>query len=351
MALRRLLVGSYNRLGFGTGKGIYNVTFNADTGEMNLEGVCEDCENPSWLLQNGRCLYAARETPESAGLVCYALNDNGGLERLKTVNIPGALSCHLAMGLEGRWLTMANYGSGSLACFALERDGVVGALKQLIRYEGKGADPQRQEGPHIHSSALSPDGRWLVAADLGADRVMIYQVDAASGELAPSRAMPYWRAPAGLGPRHFAFNAKGNRLYLTGELQSRVLACEFDAERGLIVMRQNLSALPERWNGSNLTADVRLSADECRLYASNRGHNSIAVFAVARDGALEAAGHFSCHGDGPRHFQLTNDGWMLIANQQSGSLTACRLNRENGMAEGDYTSLAIPSAVCVLPLE
>ncbi|NLB89899.1 MAG: lactonase family protein, partial [Clostridiales bacterium] len=215
MALQRLLVGTYNQVPFGTGEGIYSVYFNIDTGELLLDDVYKDCENPSWLVTKGKDLYVACELLEKGSLSRYKFKEERTLQRLETRDFSGSLSCHLTLWPENTWMTVSNYGSGSFTLIPIGENGTLGKVEKTIQFSGSGPNAKRQEGPHTHSSYVSPDGRWLVVAELGIDRVMIYRIDPLEGTLIPGGSMPYWQAPAGSGPRHFAFNKEGNTLYIT----------------------------------------------------------------------------------------------------------------------------------------
>ena len=346
MAEITLLAGSYNLPPFGQGKGINILRYDEASGAMELSGICEDTVNPSYLARAGDLVLAAQEILEKGGIASYKVA-NGTLTRIQTADLPGGLMCHLTPWPGGKFLSAANYWTGSLAvCPVGEAE--VGGLASLLQYEGRGADPKRQEGPHTHSSCVDPSGKWLVVAELGLDRILSYRLDAEVGTLSP--AVPaFLQAPAGCGPRHFAFHPDGRTLYVSAELSSSVLVCGFDHETGAVTLRQELPAVPAGFGGNNLTADIHCTADGRFVYVSNRGHDSIASFRVGADGDLRAAGCFFSFGKGPRSFRLMGHSVMLIANQGSGTLVSCRLNGEGG-CDGKLAELQIPSVVCTLPM-
>lgn len=347
MAKTILLAGSYNRPPFGEGKGISVLEYDTVSGEMALQSVCCETENPSWLARVGDTVLAAQETLNRGGIDSYRMQKDGTLERTGTAELPGGLMCHIEPWPGGKWISAANYWTGSLVVCRVCENGVCPPAA-LLQYEGKGADPKRQEGPHTHSSCVDPTGKWLVVAELGLDRIFVYRIDPETGGLTPGAA-PFADTPAGAGPRHFAFHPNGGTLYVSAELKSSVLVYDFNAESGLLALRQVIPAVPEEFSGENLTADIHCAADGKLVYVSNRGHDSIASFRVLADGSLKAAGCFSCFGSGPRSFRLMEHSVMLIANQGSGTLVSCLLDGEGGCRK-KLAETAIPSVVCTLPL-
>lgn len=346
MTKQTLLAGSYNLRPFGEGRGITVLEYEPESGGMRVADVCEDTVNPSYLIQVGQLVLAAQETLETGGIAAYRF-EGGRLARLGTTHFPGGLLCHLALWPGGRYLSAANYWTGRLTVCPVTGQGA-GEPTAALQYEGAGADPKRQEGPHTHSSCVDPSGSWLVVAELGLDRLMSYRLDPAAGTLTPG-SPAFLQTPAGAGPRHMAFHPNGRTLYVSAELSSSVFVCGFDPATGAITLRQVLPALPEGFSGDNLTADIHCTADGRLVYASNRGHDSIASFGVQEDGSLRALGHFSCFGSGPRSIRLMNHAVMLIANQNSGTLVSCRLDGAGGCS-GKLAELPLPSVVCTLPL-
>ena len=347
MAKMTLLAGSYNRPPLGEGKGICVLEYDTESGEMALQNVCEDSENPSYLARVGDTVLAVQETMNKGGIAAYRLQD-GVLVRTGATDMPGGLMCHVEPWPDGKFVSAANYGTGSLVVCAVE-DGGVRPPAALLQYEGTGPNPKRQEGPHTHSSCVDPSGEWLAVAELGIDRIMLYRLCPETGALTPG-ATPFVDTPAGMGPRHFAFHPNGKTLYVSAELMSCVLVYDFNSEDGSLALRQTLSALPKDFAGENTTADIHCAADGRLVYVSNRGHDSIASFRVLEDGTLEAAGWFSCFGSSPRSFRLMEHSIMLIANQGSGNLVSCLLDGQGGCVK-KLAEMAIPSVVCTLPLD
>lgn len=264
-------------------------------------------------------------------------------------DMAGGLMCHLNIWPGERFLSATNYWTGSIAVCPISSDGIAGAPVAFEQYSGKGINPQRQEGPHTHSSVIDPSGKWLLCAELGIDRIFVYGFDPETGSLVNSAATPEIKAPDGSGPRHFSFHPNGRNLYVSTELSNEVLAYRFEPETGTMVMEQRISTLPEEYKGDNLAADIHCDPGGRYLYVSNRGHDSIAVFRIQENGTLVRNGFSSCYGNGPRSFTLL-DGWILIANQGSGNVAACKIG-EDGMPGELAANISISQASYILPLE
>lgn len=344
-----LLVGSYNIAPFGNGEGLSLVTLDTGTGKLERERVFPGSRNPSYLAKNGAYIYAVQEMLEKGSTNSYRLDDDNELHDLGTVDAPGGLMCHITLWPGVKFASATNYLTGSLVVFPVGKDGPLGQPVSVTQYSGHGPNLSRQAGPHTHSSTVDPSGKWLAVAELGIDRIFVYRIDGETGTLTPGQVHETI-APAGSGPRHLAFSRDGKYLYVTAELQSRVLCYGFDSKKGVLNLLQNCPALPDSFAGENLAADIHLSPDGKFLYASNRGHDSVAVFAVGDDGLLQNAGWFSAMGQGPRHFRLIGEDLILIANQGSGNLVCCRRDPETGALGEVCSEIAIPAVVYSLPV-
>lgn len=326
-------------------KGIYLFGVEAGTGAATLRGTWSETPNPSFLALAGGCLYAASEQPDRARVDAYRVAAGGALCWLNAREAPGAATCHVAVSPSAPLLFAANYSSGSVLCFSLAADGRIGPLRDERRHTGRGPDPVRQEGPHAHSVTPAPDGGFVLAADLGLDRLLPYRPDA-RGRLRP--AGPPTAVPGGQGPRHTAFSADGRRCYLVTELGNRVYAYRAGPD-GLTDCLGDWPILPEAFSGQSIAAGIQLSPDGRFLYASSRGWDGIAAFAVRRDGALTPCGHFPAGGRGPRCFCLSPDGrWLAVANQQSDAVALLPRDIGTGKLGAPVSRLSVPQAVCVL---
>ena len=308
--------------------------------------------NPSFLLvhPHGRWLYAVSETGLKAdgrqGAV-YAFqieHDPLNLEFLNQRSSNGDYPCHLSIDATCRWLLAANYGSGSVVVYPIQPDGKLAEISSFVEHDGHGPNRERQENAHAHSTTLTPGNRFVIVADLGIDQLVIYQFDEVEGRLSPHAVT---RTRPGAGPRHCVFHSSGRRLYVANELDNTVTVYDYDGDKGILQELQTMDTLPEGVTG-NTAADIHFSPSGDHIYVSNRGHNSIAVFAVDENGFLESLGFPSCGGDWPRNFDLSTDGrFMVVANRYSNELSLLPVQvgeKELGQAV-DNVPLSQPSCV------
>jgi 6-phosphogluconolactonase len=313
-------------------------------GNIVLEGSTP-AEDPSFLAfaPDGRCLYAVNELadPAAAGVSAFAVDAvTGALAPLSRRPAGGSSPCHCTVDATGRWLAAACFGDGVLSLFALGPGGDIRGLCQAIHLPGA--------EPHAHSLTFDGTNRFAWVADLGTDRLLAYRFDASSGRLTP--ADPAFVAlPAGSGPRHLAFHPSGRLAFLACERSSTVTVLRLEPGTGALAAAGTWATVPPGDRDGNAVADVHVSPDGRRVYVSNRGHDSIAIFAVAADdGALEPRGHVPTGGRTPRGFCLAPDGrWLLAANQASDSITAFRIDARTGMLEASGRAVAVPSPVCL----
>lgn len=302
--------------------GIHAFSFHESSGGLSPLGSFAGIPNPSFLTvhPNGRWMYAVSENSQAVdgvpGGVC-ALSferDPFALALLDRRSSGGDWPCHLSLDTSGRWLLTTNYGSGSIAVFPIQDDGRLGEMSDRVQHSGSGPNAQRQEGPHTHSVTLSADNQFALVADLGLDQIVLYKFDAQAGKLSRHGEA---RTRPGAGPRHIALHPNGEWLYLANELDNTVSVYSFDQKDGTLISKQTLSSLPPG-APENTQADIHVSISGRRVYSSNRGHNSVAVYDIGGDGSLTLASIQSCGGDWPRNFALTPDGkFMLVANERS----------------------------------
>jgi 6-phosphogluconolactonase len=273
--------------------------------------------------------------------------ENGALTLLNQVSSGGAGPCHLNVDRTGRHVLVANYGGGSVAVLPLREDGSLGAATALIRHTGSSVNPQRQREPHAHSVNLSPDNRFALVADLGTDRVMIYRFDALRGTLV-AHDPAFVALPPGSGPRHLAFHPDGYRAFVVNELLSTVTAFDYDAIQGVLSARQTVGTLPEFFQGQSTTAEVVVHPGGGFVYASNRGHDSLATFALGADGKLKPGTHTSTGGRTPRNFALDPSGrYLWAANQGSDSVQIFRVEATTGVLTAVGGPFEVGAPVCV----
>ncbi len=344
-------VGTYTDAG---SRGIYRFTFDFTTGTASAPSLAAESENPSFLARHpsGRFLYAANELEsfegEPAGAVsAYAVDvKTGDLAFLNRRSSRGTAPCHLSVDRTGRGLLVANYGGGNVALLPIAPDGRLAPAAVVRAHSGSGPNRGRQEAAHAHQIALDLAQHHALSTDLGADRVLVYRFDARHGTLEPHAAAAL---PPGSGPRHLAFDPQGRYVYVINELLSTVTALRYDEEAGALEMLETVSALPAGFAGSSSGAEIAVSADGRFVYASNRGHDSLVVFRVERDGRLALVGHVSVGGRTPRHFALDPTGrWLLVALQDSGSIAVFRVDRESGLPAATGVSVPVSKPVSVL---
>ncbi|HEV2528455.1 MAG TPA: lactonase family protein [Thermomicrobiales bacterium] len=341
-------IGTYT--GENHGDGIYLCDFDPESGTLIQRDATTGVVNPSFLAidPSGRFVLSANETEPGEVAAFERDLETGNLTELNREESQGSGPCYISTDVPGRYAFVANYGDGALAVLPLGEDGHLQPASDIVRAEGAGHDPARQEGPHGHMIAASPDGRWVLATDLGLDTTTVYDFDTAAGTLTLSQSPnAVGRAEPGAGPRHFAFSPDGATVYTINELSNTITAWDF-ADGGL-TERQTIGTLPDGYSGESFTAQIVASADGRHVYGSNRGHDSIAIFAVGDDGTLTASGHQSSGGVSPRNFVLDPTGaWLLVANQQSDNIVVYRRNPEDGSLIPFGEPVSVPSPVCIL---
>lgn len=332
--------------------GIHLFRLDETTGALSASATFAGIANPSFVVAHPQkpWLYAVSETSaEQDGTPghVWALRIERDPLRVEPLNhqpSAGDHPCHLELDASGKWLLVSNYSSGTVAVLPIQADGSLGAMTDLIRHTGSsGVNAERQAGPHAHSATFTPDQRFVIVADLGLDQLLVYAFDAEAGKVQPCG---HAEAQPGAGPRHIAFHPNGRFVYVANELNSTVSLCDYNAVGGTLQQRQTIATVPsgqESW-----IADIHLSLSGKHVYVSNRGHDSIAVFEVAQDGALSPATTISCGGSWPRHFMLAPGAtFMLVANQHSGDLAVLPLDAESEALGEAATHAAVPQASCV----
>ena len=321
-------------------KGIYAFRFDRATGRLTPLGLAAESRNPSFLAihPNRRFLYAVNEVDDFAGkknnggVSAFAIDGHTGrLRLLNQQSTGGGSPCHLIVDATGRNLLVANYMGGSVAVLPIRPDGSLREAAAFIQHTGSSLNKQRQEGPHAHGVYLDSQNRLAAVADLGLDKVLIYRFDPRRGSLAANEP-PFGSVKPGAGPRHFAFHRNGRFAYVNNEMASTVTAFAWDGKKGTLNELQTLPTLPEGFAGDNSTAELELHPTGRFLYVSNRGHDSIAVFAVdQREGRLRFVEHRGTQGKTPRSFGIDPSGqFLLAANQGGDTIVVFRIDHRTG---------------------
>lgn len=350
MASHLVFLGTYTRTG---SRGIYAVRLDSDTGALSTPALVAETANPAWITfsPDRKFLYAIHESAAQA--VGYEVDSNG--PALKPLARDAALIArkasppsHLAVDATGRVLLAANYRDGYVAAMAIRADGTLGE-PSLTPHSGRGTHPTRQERPHPHSVTLSPDNRFVVVCDLGVDKIFSYALDAKAATVRPAEP-PFVTTDAGAGPRHFKFGPGGRHAYAINELANTVTAYAYDAARGALSPIQTVPTLPKDFTGQNTTAEIRVHPNGRFAYGSNRGHDSIAVFAIDQtSGRLSMVEVIPSGGKTPRNFAFSPDGkWLLCAHQDSDNLASFRVDPTSGRLTRMAHTATVPMCVCVL---
>lgn len=353
--VQRVYVGTYTG-GKTPSEGIYLFEFDPAAGKLESKGAAGKVASPSFLAvhPNRKFLYAVCEVGDfngkpSGAVAAFAIDEaTGALTLLNQQSSAGAAPCHLIVDSTGKNVLVANYTSGSAAVLPIAADGSLRPASSVVQHRGKGTDPGRQEGPHAHSINLDPAGRFAFVADLGLDEILIYAYDPKEGTLAPNAA-PFARVAPGSGPRHFAFHPDGRRAYVINELANTVTAFAYDPAAGSLAETQTISTLPADFKGTSYTAEVQVHPSGRFVYGSNRGHDSIAVFAIdGTTGALKFVEAEPTQGKNPRNFVIDPSGAYLLAeNQDSDSIVVFRIDPETGALAPTGTKIDAPMPVCI----
>ena len=283
---------------------------------------------------------------EDAMVTAWKIEENGKLSESDRISAEGAYACYICVNDD--FALVANYGGGSVLSIPLEGPGTFDGPSQLIRHEGSGPDSTRQEGPHAHSIVLSPDKTLALSADLGIDKVMVYKVEN-RGMLMPADP-PFIQMAPGAGPRHIAFHPDLNTMYVINELNNSVGVFSFEGSQ--FREAQTISTLPDDFDGTSYCADIHVHPSGNFLYGSNRGHDSIVVFAVDANGRLSPVQHFSTDVNWPRNFHITENGrYILIANERDDSIVVGEIDQETGMITDTGNRINVPAPVCIIPVE
>ncbi len=348
-----LYVGTYTVRG---SEGIYAFRYDAASGQMTSLGLAAKTSNPSYLAAHPsrRFLYAVNEDDNyhgqaSGAVSAFAIDpDSGKLTLLNDVASRGSAPCHLSVDRAGKFVLVANYTGGNIAVFPVLTDGRLGETSAFVQHKGSGPNPQRQEGPHAHWIDLSPDNRFALTADLGLDEVLVYLFDGAKGSLAPNQP-PFVKADPGAGPRHVALHPSGKFAYVVNELNSTITSFSYDARTGALRPMQTVSTLPKGFAEENTTAEIVVHSNGKFLYASNRGHDSIAVFAIdPKTGTLTFVEHVPTQGKTPRNFEIDPTGTRLLAaNQDSDNIVVFHIDQTTGRLSPTGQQIKLPAPVCI----
>jgi 6-phosphogluconolactonase len=365
-------IGTYTRAvdGGANGRGIYSCEVDAGTGKLSLPKLVAETQNPSWIAihPSKRYLYAINEIADYHGtngsVSAFSIDHaNGNLTPINTVSSEGAGPAHMSLDASSKFAFVANYIGGSVAVLPIlgggalspavdvHRDlGSIGAVHATDAPTGSFAI-SGHDAPHAHMIAADPKNRFVLATDLGQDRIYVYQFDSATGKLTPSSGTPIVSLPSGDGPRHFAFHPNGRWLYALQEESSTIAFFHYDSLRGSLAAQQTISVLPLGFAGSSFASEILIAPNGRCLYAVNRLHDTISICSIDTSGALHLIGEASTMGDYPRHCGIdATRKFLYSCNQRSDCVTGFRIEQDTGLLKftGQYTPVGSPAMIAFL---
>ncbi|MFP4113923.1 MAG: lactonase family protein [Spirochaetota bacterium] len=327
---------------------------NTDDGSLEIIAKVTTPANASYLryVPEYSVVYATVEsgyhTGESGKIAAYRVDESGELTAIGSIESCGSSPCHLDVDPDRCLLAAANYGGANFMVARLTESGGFAEPAACVKHRGHSVNASRQAEPHPHGVYFSPDGKHLSVCDLGTDKIMRYQIDALLAGVGSEAGEPAASVTPGSGPRHLSYSADGGFAYLVTELANTMVVYRVHPGTGDFEQLQELSTLPELFDGENTAGEVQIHPNGRFVYASNRGHDTIAVFARdEQSGLLEPAGHFDTTGNGPRHFQIDPSGaWCLVSNQFSDHVVSFRIDPKTGMGRWSGKSVHVVEPSC-----
>jgi 6-phosphogluconolactonase len=334
--------------------GIYSMQFNPKNGKLSNLSVVAKTENPSFLALDiaGNKLYCVNEVAnfkgdKAGGVSSFAVNPDSKLELINQESSVGTGPCHLSLTKNQDHLIAVNYGGGSTCILPVDQAGKLSKASDFIQHKGTRIIKGKLETPHAHSVQISPDGKYAVVADLGFDKIFIHEINTKTGKLIPHK-VPFLETATGAGPRHMAFHPAGKHLFVVNESDSTVTAFRWSPEKNDFKNIATVSTLPKDFKGNNSTAEILVHPNGRAVYASNRGHNSIAVFKFDLEKeTLESSGHGAEKISTPRNFTIHPSGkWLLVGNQASDSIAVYKIADDGALSFSEIFQ-DIPTPVCL----
>jgi len=324
--------------------------FDPATGSLKNDRAAAPLPKASFLARSadGRFLYAVAEAKEGA-IHAYAIDERFNLRPLNSRPSEGASPCDVSLSPDGRFIAAANYTGGSVIVYRVESDGRLGEKAAFFQHtHATSVNPKRQNAPHAHGVTWAPGGRLLLVPDLGGDRVYLYAYEPSTGAFAPNPPQAWLDIPAGAGPRHAQFSPDGRHLYVINELANTVTVAAFDAKAAMFTLVENVATLPEDFSGPSTTAEILVHPAGHTVYASNRGADTIAIFARNADtGRLTPRGQISVPAN-PRHFTLSPNGrWLLCSGQSADKIAVFSVDPKSGALTSAGEPFTTPKPVCV----
>jgi len=341
-----LIIGTYTNKC--DSKGIYVYDFDSNTGDFNFKNASEKIVNPSYLTvsNDNKFVYSVNENGLKSTVSSFGFNHSTGkLDLINTQNAEGADPCYIIN--DDKNVLVANYSGGNISVFGKKSDGSITEAKQVVQHFGKGINTKRQESPHVHMVYFSPDKKYVLANDLGTDKVYSYQYNPNSAneilKLKNSVSVK-----SGSGPRHLIFSKDGKWVYLLQEMDGTLTS--FSYTNGMLKKVSETSIIAKDFKGDIGSADIHISPDGKFLYASNRGTaNDISIFKILKNGKLESKGQTSTLGKGPRNFVIDPSGnFLLVAHQYTNDIVVFKRNKITGALTDTGKKITLCSPVCLV---
>ena len=347
-----VFIGTYTEKEGSQSKGIYVYRMDVSSGKLSFVWEAKGILNPSYLeIHPGRRLfYAVNEVQsfggqDGGGVTGFSIDPTSGtLDLLNAYSSQGKDPCYISIEQTGRFALVANYSGGNAAMLPIQPDGQLGPASDVVQHSGASVNPDRQTAPFVHSIVPDPTNRFAMVADLGADKLVIYEMDLEKGKL---RRHAEVKVKPGAGPRHTIFHPNGKYLYLINELNSTLIAYRYNSAEGSLEELQTISTLPRGFEGENLCADLHIYGKY--LYGSNRKHDTIAWYLIDEDtGQLTYQGEVPSGGKEPRGFAIDPTGnFLLAAHERSDNVAIFQLDPATGKPLQTEQELKVSFPVCV----
>ncbi|SDF18426.1 6-phosphogluconolactonase [Pricia antarctica] len=331
----------------GNSKGIYKLDFDRKTGTLSNKSLLVESQNPGYLyLSKDRHKVYSSNSTKPGSVSVYEWNDTRShLKVIGQHSSEGDGACYIELNPSETLLAAANFGSGSIVVYPLDKDGNVAGFPRSVKHTGSGPHPN-QKSAHAHCVKFSESGEYLYAVDLGMDEIVAYNITADKRLLGQSQTV--LKLDAGDGPRHLIFHQSKKMAFVINELSSTVISVKINPATGQFERIDKQSTLPVDFKGENKCADIHLSSNGKFLYASNRGHNSIAIFSVSEQGKMELLANEPVQGDWPRNFVLSPDNeFLLVANKKSNNISVFSVDQKTGLLEYTGNQIVLSQPTCL----
>lgn len=341
MSKQTFFLGTYTRQ---ESRGIYEIILNRSKKTLEDLKLISEVENPTYLSasKDGDLLFSVlKEGGEKGGVLSFKKAQDGHFQKIQASTEEGAAPCYVYYDPERSYLYSANYHKGEVALYKADPEGQL-TLLDTKKHSGSSVHPN-QDAPHAHYFAPSPDGRFLLACDLGTDEVLTYKIENNRLSLVSVCTMP-----AGTGPRHLVFHPHLDLLYVAGELNNQVFTLSYSAQLGETRILESISMLPKEFDEQSSAAAIRITSDGQNLYASNRGHDSIVGYSIDEKGNLQLNGYFLTNGRNPRDFDLDQtEKFLIVGHQDTPHLSLFERSASDGSLQLIQTDIYAPEVVCI----